>query len=334
MQKKAEAVSLKGADVDPDIRRFIETMGAAFASYPNFNQLPVAEARQIVEKVRAPWAQGGPQMAETREVMASTREGEVRLRIHRPAGVDPAAGLSPALVYIHGGGWTLFSLDTHDRLMREYAERAGIMVVGVDYALSPEHKFPVALHQIVDVMRWLGREGARFGVDPDRLALGGDSAGGNLTAAAALALRDAGEGQLIKGMVLNYGAFAEGSSEEYHRRYGGEGYMLTSEEMVVFWNNYLGDKKDIQNPLICPLYGDLKGLPPAFMVIPECDVLTEQSLRMAEKLKAAGVPTTDIIYKGATHSFLEAMSISALAVRALDDTAAWLRQLFKRDAKG
>lgn len=331
MQPKVEAVSLNGADVDPDVRRFIETLGAEFARYPNFNQLPAPEAREIVEKARAPWAKGGPRMAESREVMAPTQEGLVRLRIHRPQNADLAGGLSPALAYIHGGGWTLFSLDTHDRLMREYAERAGIIVVGIDYALAPEHKFPVALHQIMDVMRWLGREGPRFGIDPDRLALGGDSAGGNLTAAASLALRDAGEGHLVKGMVLNYGAFTDSSSEDYHRRYGGEGYMLSSGEMVVFWDNYVADKKDIQSPLLCPLLGDLKGLPPAFMVIPECDVLSEQSLRMAEKLKAAGVPTTDIVYKGATHSFLEAMSISALAVRALDDTASWLRRIFALD---
>ncbi len=316
-----EAQGQKGADLDPDIRRFVQAVNAEFARHPNFNALSPALAREVVEQARAPWAQGGPEMAETVEVSVPTREGEVRLRIYRPS---PGAQ-NPALIYLHGGGWTLFSLDTHDRLMREYAARASIVVVGVDYALAPENKFPVAMHQVTDVVRWLAKEGTSVGIDPERLALGGDSAGGNLTMSTALLLRDTDESHLIKGMVFNYGAFTNQDSEEYHRRYGGEGYMLSSEEMVVYWENYMRDEDDAQNPYLCSILAELHDLPPAFMVIPECDVLSEQSLKMADKLRSAGVAVEAVVYEGATHSFLEAVSISALAGRALDDTAAWLQ---------
>ena len=123
--------------LDPQIRRFVDTLARAWAEYPAVESLPVAEKRRIAEIVRTPWRQGGPEMAATREISLPTRHGPVRARVHRPA--SPSE-VQPALVYLHGGGWTMFSLDTHDRIMREFAARAGVTVVGIDYALSPEAK--------------------------------------------------------------------------------------------------------------------------------------------------------------------------------------------------
>lgn len=138
------AASARGADLDPEVREFVTKMSAAFASYLDFNDLPPSEMRRACEQVRAPWAAGGSIMAQRIERTVPTPVGTVRVRIHNPS----ARANKPALIYLHGGGWTTFSIDTHDRLMREYAARANIVVIGVDYALSPEVKFPVAQQQI------------------------------------------------------------------------------------------------------------------------------------------------------------------------------------------
>jgi len=311
-----------GEELDPDVRRFVREMGARWARFPDFATAPAPVARRIAEEVRASWARGGPAMAATVERIVSFGGADVRIRVHDP-GPD---GAKPALVYLHGGGWTLFSLDTHDRLMREYAARAGVVVVGVEYALSPEAKFPVALRQVCAVVRWLGANATTVGVDRERVALGGDSAGANLTAAACLTLRDEGAGRLVRAMVLNYGVFDRHPSREARERFGGPGFMLGADEMDGLWRNYLRDERDADDPLACPIHARLAGLPPAFLVIPECDLLAEQSLRMADGLRVAGVRTEAKLYRGASHSFLEAVSIAAVAGRALDETAAWLRR--------
>lgn len=316
--------SLKAApELDPEIRGFLETMAADASRYPAPESMPFDEARRLLEQLRARWTAGGPKMAATVERELKGPSGtSFRVRVHLP-GTD---GGRPLLVYLHGGGWTYFSLDTHDRLMREYAARAGAVVVGVDYALSPEHKFPVALDQLVDTIHWLQSSAPTFGADPHRMALGGDSAGANLAVAAALSLRDAGETDAVSGLVLNYGAFDGYCSDQAERSYGGEGYMLGAEEMRRFWANYVREPADLEDPLVCPLRADLSGLPPSLLVIPQCDLLTEQNHMMAAKLRDAGVPVEANEYRGATHSFLEAMSVAEVSRRALEDTARWLKQ--------
>jgi acetyl esterase len=300
--------------LDTNIQRFVSEMRAGWAQHPDLRTVPPAEARRIAEMVRAPWTRGGPRVASVTEFVVPTPAGPVRVRCY-----DPGSDVTkPVLVYLHGGGWTLFSLDTHDRVMREYAARAGVAVIGVDYALSPEAKYPIALEQILAVARFLGQRGAK-------LAIGGDSAGANLAVAACIRLRDEGYPQLIRAMVLNYGVFARRSSPEAQRHFGGPGSMLTSEEMDSFWHNYLRDECDAEDPLVCPLRADLHGLPRALLVVPECDLLTEQSIELADRLEAAAVPVDLNIYSGATHSFLEAVSIAPLADRAFAETAAWLR---------
>jgi acetyl esterase len=303
-------------DVDPEIRRFVDALNAGYASVPGFAQLPRPERRAAAEAIRAPWRAGGPEMAETRETTVAGR----RLRLHRPAGAaDPA----PVLLYLHGGGWTMFSIDTHDRLMREYAHRAGVVAAGLDYSLSPEARYPQALEEAVEAVRWLRREGAAWGLDPARIAVGGDSAGANLSVATSLSLRDAGEA-VPAAMLLNYGAFDPTPTDSYPR-YDGPRYMLTVEEMDGFWTGYVRDARDLTEPRVAQLRADLAGLPPAFLAVAECDILLGANLAMAERLRGAGVPVEARTYAGATHSFLEAVSVSRLADRALDEASAWLR---------
>jgi acetyl esterase len=321
-QSDADVRPLGGADLDPDIRRFVCETSARWALHPDLSTVSPAEARRIAEAVRAPWTGGGPAMAEVREQrLPVPGKPEVRVRVHDPGLPAPR----PVVVYLHGGGWTIFSLDTHDRVMREYAARARAVVVGVDYALSPEAKYPVALDQVCHVVQVMAEGRIVRGLAAGGVVLAGDSAGANLAVAAALRLRDEGRTGLVRGLVLNYGVFDRATSAEADRRFGGHGYMLSGAEMEVFWRNYLRDERDAQDPLVCPVRAELRGLPPVLMIVPECDVLAEQSRAMAVRLGDAGVPVTFNVYPGATHSFLEAVSIAPLADRALAETGSWLR---------
>ncbi len=308
--------------IDPEIAEFLAVMKTRWAEHPPFDTLSFSEQRAVSEAVRAHWTAGGPTMAETFEQSFDAGVGELRIRVYRPEGVTAPA---PALIYLHGGGFTLFSIDTHDRLMREYAAAGGFVVIGVDYPLSPEHKYPVALDRIEALMMWLKDHGATLGIDPARLAIGGDSAGGNLSFATAMRLRARGEGALVRAILSNYGYFTPEVSDAAEAQFGGPGSIMDRAEAQSYYANYLTDwDAGVSDPFACPMLADLGGLPPVMLVIPECDLLTEQSLAMQGRLEAAGVETDARIYEGATHSFLEAMSIAAVARRAITDGAAFV----------
>lgn len=313
------AASVEADDVDDEIRQFVVALNHGYGRFSDFDALPLPERRAAAETVRDRWRSGGPVMSATRELIVAG----CRVRLHVPSSSDTER---PAMLYIHGGGWTMFSIDTHDRLMREYAARAGVVVVGIDYSLSPEAKFPAALDEVTAVFRWLREHGREHGVDPARIAIGGDSAGANLSVTTCLRLQAAGD-PLPAAMLLNYGAFGPEATASYHR-YDGPAYMLTIDEMNRFWSNYTEDADAYADPLVAPLKADLTGLPPAFLAIAECDILADANRAMAAKLVAAGVPVETHTYLGATHSFLEAISISKLADRCFDDASRWLaRQL-------
>ena len=300
--------------IDPNIRTFLDRLNAGYATHDVANARTVAERRRIAELVRADWRSGGPDMASTREFM----QDGIRMRLHRPSDADEL----PVMLYVHGGGWMLFSIDTHDRLMREYAARAGIAVLGIDYSLSPEAKFPTALHEVVAATRWLEHEGTAWGLDPANILIGGDSAGANLSVAACLMRRDAGLPTLA-GMVLNYGAFDPLPCPSY-ARFDGPAYNLEVPEMDVFWQNYVADPAQLTDPLVAPIRAALHDLPPAMLAIAECDILADSNRAFARRLAEAGVSVTATVYEAVTHSFLEAMSIAPVAANALDDQARWI----------
>ncbi len=324
MAKKDDAPRISGVEVDHEIRNFQQYLSRAFKSYPAFSTISTQEARRIAEAVRAPLAQGGPSMARTIDRTITVDGHALPLRLYFPS-LD--SGL-PSLIYLHGGGWTLFSINTHDRVMREYAARAGVVVIGVDYPLSPEAKFPQALEQVTAFVGWLAHHGAELGIDPSRLAIGGDSAGANLAIGTALSLRDTGKERALRALLLNYGVYDCDLEKASYIRYGNDDYMLTVAEMNIFWDNYLERHADRSNPLACPLRADLRGLPAAFMAIAECDALYDENVDMAAQLRVAGVTVESVIYPGATHSFLEAASMAAVSNRAFGDEAEWLRRIF------
>ena len=315
--------------LDPEIKTFIDDVVAAGRRMTAGRALDWPQKRRIAEASRAPWRTGGPEIARTTDTTVDSEVGPLRLRIH-----DPAPGHSkPTLVYLHGGGWAMFSLDTHDRVMREYAARTGMAVVGLDYALAPEAPYPAALNQVVALARWLHGNGDTLGLDGRRLALGGDSAGGNLSMGAVLRLRDAGHGDVVKAVLSLYGGFSSDCSPVVRQRYGTPVDMLSGAEVDHFWNNYVGRLGDLRDPYAAPLLADLRNLPPVFLQVGECDIFVEQNLHMAGALLEAGNRVRIKVYAGAPHSFIEAIAVSRVANQAIDDGVAWLRTTLLGEAR-
>lgn len=307
--------------LDPQIQCFIDRMAADAARYPRRDTVPIAQGREIAEKVRAPWTAGGPAMASIAERRIPTRHGEVLLRIYTPSQRRSRA----AMFYIHGGGFVLFSVDTHDRIMREYAQRAGMVVIGINYTRAPEAQFPQPIEECIDAATWIAANAHALDIDPQRLFIAGDSAGGNLTLNTCIALRDEGR-QLARGMVLNYTGFSTNLYRDSVVRYGAGAHGLSLHMMVWFYRSYLSRPEDFTDPRMNLLAADLRGIPPVLLVITECDPLYDDNLDMAAKMRAEGVDLQAKVYKGTAHSFLEAVSVAAVAGVAFDDTVRWLQR--------
>lgn len=304
---------------DPEMLAFNRLAEAEAARHPPVVlALPLDAARATTEALNIPLCAGGPAMAESADRWLPIRGRRLLCRVHRPS-----PGLLPMLVYIHGGGFVWNSVDTHDRLMREYAARAGCAVIGPDYALSPEAPFPQALEECAAVLRWLARHGGEWGFDPGRIALGGDSAGANLALAAALLLLETDPALALRGLLLNYGVFDSRLDTPSYAAFA-EGYGLTRERMRFYWDCYCPRPADRLHPLAAPLRADLAGLPPVLLHIAELDVLASENLAMAEALGRAGVAVQARVFPGTAHGFLRAQDHVAKAREAVAEGAAWL----------
>jgi acetyl esterase len=306
--------------LDPEIERFANALIAAGQGLADPTALPLAEVRRQAAAIRRPLNEGGPAMASRLDYRLATARGSLPVRILRPS---PASSL-PVLVYLHGGGWTFLDLDTHDRLMRELAAASGWAVIGVDYPLAPEAPFPLAIEHAAALVRLLRQEGASLGLDPGRIALAGDSAGANLALATALALREAGDDP-GEALLLAYGVYDSDLERPSYRRFGDGAYPLTAARMAWFWSNYVPDPAMRRHPLAAPCHADLAGLPPTRLLIADADVLCDENLELAERLRAAGNRCTATVHLGTTHAFLEATRSAAVARRAVADAGAWLR---------
>ncbi len=309
-------------EIDPEVQQFAAAIDRDYRRFAVAGEPSLQQIRATAERVRKPWIKGGPVMARITDHYLSLADRQLKLRLFEPT----LATECPALIYLHGGGWTIFSLDTHDRLMREYAARTGFKVIGVEYSLAPESRFPDQLGEIESGFNWLQNHAMNLGIDLNRLAIGGDSAGANLALASCLELRDRHWTPPLRAMLLNYGAFDPSGSWATDSWAGKDTHLpLTINEMQGFWQNYLKDPSDQLNPLANLLLAGLSQLPPAFLAVAECDILLDENLAMAKRLNNQGVKTELVVYRGATHSFLEAVSISRLSDRALAEASAWLK---------
>jgi acetyl esterase len=277
-----------------------QSFADATAAPPFLYELTPDEARKVLDDVQsAPIAK---LEVDERWLMVRADVGDVRVRIVRPAG---AGGALPVILYMHGGGWVLGNAGTHDRLVRELACGAGAALAFVEYDRSPEARYPVAIEQGYATARWIVREGAAHGLDPERMAIAGDSVGGNMTAAITLMAHERGDVRFVHQSMyypVTDAAMDTGSYAQF-----AEGYFLTAKSMAWFWDCYCPDLERRSEPLASPLRAadeQLAGLPPALLIVDEADVLRDEGEAYAARLRAAGVAVTTVRYDGITHDFM------------------------------
>lgn len=233
----------------------------------------------------------------------------------------------PVLMYLHGGGFTIGNLATHDILCRELARLAGCMVVSLDYRLAPEHRFPTAHNDAWDALQWLARQGQTLGADPERLAVGGDSAGGTLAAASAILARDAGLPLALQ--LLIYPGCAPHQDTPSHATFA-RGLVLEEPAISWFFGNYVQSRAEREDWRFAPLLApDVEGVAPAWVGLAECDPLVDEGIEYADKLRLAGVPVDLDIYRGVTHEFIKMGRAIPEARKAHADAARALRRAFE-----
>ncbi|GAP34699.1 alpha/beta hydrolase [Piscinibacter sakaiensis] len=297
------------------------------AGRPPFHRLGVAAARaaylagaEVLDLPRAP-------LPEVRDLQLPAADGTaLAARWYRPVAAAPGTPPLPALLYFHGGGFTIGGLETHDSLCRQLARRSGAAVLALDYRLAPEHPFPTAVDDSWAALDWLATQAASLGADPARLAVGGDSAGGTLAAVAALHARDRGL-RLAAQLLITPGTTAHADTPS-HRRYA-EGYLLDAASIAWFFDHYLpvAQRRDWRfAPLEAP---DVDGVAPAGLVLAECDPLVDEGLAYADRLRAAGVPVALELARGMTHDFIKMGRVLPEAAAAQQAAADFLRQAFQ-----
>ncbi len=310
--------------VDPQMQGVIER--ANKSGLPPFHTLSAVEARRLYKETRAVLSPPVPAVEAVRELAASGPAGPIPLRLYRGLATAADAPL-PLLVYFHGGGWTIGDLDTHDIVCRTLANRARCAVVAVDYRMGPEHKFPAAVEDCVVATRWVAAQAATLGADAARIAVGGDSAGGNLAAVVAITLRDAGGPPLVF-QALAYPATDQRMDSASHAKFG-EGYLLTRDNMLWYRDNYLAPA-DYDDWRASPLRAaDLARLPPAHIITAGYDPLLDEGRAYSERLLAAGVPVLYECFEGMAHGFLTMGGVLAAANHALYRLGQSLAQAFK-----
>lgn len=289
---------------------------------PALNEMSPADARVAAEGFTL-LAGPGEDVANVENRTIPGPAGEIPIRIYTPEGNAPF----PALVYFHGGGWVIGTLDTVDTVCRALANRAGCVVVSVDYRMAPEHKFPAAAYDCYAATQWVAANGDSIGVDSTRIATGGDSAGGNLSAVVSLMARDRGGPKLAHQMLIYPVTSAKLDTPSY--RDNAEGYLLSKDMMAWFWDYYLRTPQDGQSPYASPLVVEnTANLPPAFVLTAEFDPLRDEGEAFADNLRKYGVKVKSTRYDGLIHGFFTMPATFDQARTAIDEAAGELRAAF------
>lgn len=317
--------------LDPQVKALLDAAKAAGS--PPVHTLSVETARQL--RI-AQWGQMQA-MGVTIAPVANIENrvipgpgGDLAVRIYTPDGTGPF----PIVLYFHGGGFVICNLDTHDMICCNLAAGANCVVVSVDYRLAPEAKFPAAVDDCLAATRWAAENAQSFSGDSTRIVAAGDSAGGNLAAVVPLRIRDEG-GPALKGQLLIYPVtdYYDPPTPSYLEC--ATGYGLTRDDMIWFWDHYLNDPSEANNPHAAPLRAaDLRNLPPALVITAEYDPLRDEGERYAERLKAAGIPTTLSRYDGVHHAFFGWAGVVDQGTRAVAEACAWLRGVFAQQQQG
>ena len=292
----------------------------ARANRPHLHTLTPEQARAAYEAGAGVLEIASKALPRVEDIAIPARDGtQLHARLYAPSTAQPL----PVLLYLHGGGFTIGSVATHDTLCRELAFQAGCAVVSLDYRLAPEHKFPTAINDAWDALQWLHQQGQTLGLDSSCMAVGGDSAGGTLAAACALLARDAGLPLQLQ--LLIYPGTCAHQDTDSHLRYA-TGLGLEREGIHWFFNHYVRDAADREDWRFAPLLApDVEGVAPAFFCLAELDPLVDEGVQYADMLRMAGVPVELEIYKGVTHEFVKMGRAIAEARQAHADMAAALR---------
>jgi len=297
------------------------------ANRPDYSTLSPAEARKLYKETRGAVTPKPPEMSEVDNLAAPGPRGPIPLRYYRPAGA-PKKDMLPVLVFCHGGGWVIGDLDTHDVVCRTLSNEGRCAVVSVDYRMGPEAKFPAAVDDALAAVQWVASEAKALRIDPARLAVGGDSAGGNLAAVASLLARDAGNQPKIAYQLLIYPATDMHMTTASHGRYG-EGHLLTRTAMDWFQAQYLNGSKDREDWRASPLRAaSLNGLPPAYVLVAGHDPLRDEGEAYAMALKQAGVPVVFREFPGQIHGFITLGKVVPQAGQAMAEMGTALRLAF------
>jgi acetyl esterase len=319
--------------LDDDIADIVASI--ARRDIPEWHEMSVSSARRVEDEVFS--SEDPPAVDVVRDLTISGPGGDLPVRIYLPAAETPA----PVLVFYHGGGWVLGTLDSADDICRRFARRANCVVVSVDYRLAPEHPFPAAVDDAYAALEWVADAAGGIGGDPDRLGVAGTSAGGNLAAAAALRARDEG-GPALTQQILCYPmtgrgfegdgtADADGALEHPLGSYdeNADGPLLTRRDVEWFWEQYLDGPEDAANPYAVPRRtDDLSGVPPASVVTCGHDPLRDEGVAYAAALADADVPVEHLHYPDVVHGFLSMADEATVADDAFDEVAATVRNRF------
>jgi acetyl esterase len=302
----------------PAMRDVLRRM--ARANRPHLHSLPAAQARAAYEAGAGVLEIAKQALPRVEDIAIPARDGAMlAARLYAPS----LQSALPVLMYVHGGGFTIGSVQTHDVLCRQLAHLAGCAVVSLDYRLAPEHQFPTASNDAWDALQWLHQHGDSLGLDTQRMAVGGDSAGGTLAAACAILARDAGLPLALQ--LLIYPGTCAHQDTEAHTRYA-HGLVLEQAAIQWFFGNYVRTDADREDWRFAPLLApDVEGVAPAFFCLAELDPLVDEGVQYADMLRMAGVPVQLEIYKGVTHEFIKMGRVIAEARQAHADMAAALR---------
>jgi len=302
--------------VDPQIQTVLDQMESI--GFPGLSALPVEQARQALALMGSARAEGAEEVARVEEVAVPGPAGTIPARVYSPE----ADETPPVVVYYHGGGWVLGGLESHDGTCRALANAAGAVVISVDYRLAPEHPFPAAVDDAWAALRWIADHAGDLGGDPSRLAVAGDSAGGNLAAVVALLARDAGS-PALRGQLLVYPA-TDATMASNSIQANGEGFFLTKADMEWFYGHYAPERPSDWR--LSPLSAeDLTGLPPALVLTAEYDPLRDEGEAYGARLAASGVPVEVVRKDGLIHGFFGMVADVDEARAAMDHAGATVR---------
>ena len=292
--------------VDGDIQKILDLIKQA--GRPPYREQTLEEARagyQVMVNLMDP-EEEPIHRSQDRSIPGPAGEIPVRVYWPREAGSGETLGV---FIYLHGGGFVIGDLDTHDPLCRRLCNRGDCIVVSVDYRLAPEHPFPASGEDCIAAMNWCSVNAGELGGDPDRMAIGGDSAGGNLSAVCALVARDQGSPNLALQLLI-YPGVAPALDSQSHADFG-EGHLLTRENIDWFMEQYTAGRDLSGQPAFAPLIADDHSrLAPAEIIVAGYDPLRDEGIEYSEKLAAAGVPTNLVNYEGAVHAFMQFYGVS------------------------